>query len=80
VAGVIAPWNSPVALVVRSLAPALAAGCAAAVMLPRQTALVNALIAQLIADTEELPRGVVNISSRAATRPATCWSPRRTCR
>ncbi len=30
-------------------------------MLPRQTALVNALIAQLIADTEELPRGVVNI-------------------
>jgi len=30
-------------------------------MLPRQAALVNALIARLISDTEELPRGVVNI-------------------
>jgi len=27
VAGIIAPWNSPVVLFVRSLAPALAAGC-----------------------------------------------------
>jgi betaine-aldehyde dehydrogenase len=61
VVGVIAPWNSPVALVVRSLAPALAAGCTVAVMLPRQTALVNALIARLISETEELPCGVVNI-------------------
>jgi betaine-aldehyde dehydrogenase len=61
VAGVIAPWNSPVALVIRSLAPALAAGCTAAVMLPKQTAQVNALIARLISEVEELPRGVVNI-------------------
>jgi len=29
VAGIIAPWNSPVALGIRSLAPALAAGCTA---------------------------------------------------
>jgi betaine-aldehyde dehydrogenase len=61
VAGIIAPWNSPVALVIRSLAPALAAGCTAAVMLPRQTAHVNALIARLISETDGLPRGVVNI-------------------
>jgi len=61
VAGIIAPWNSPVALVIRSLAPALAAGCTAAIMLPKQTALVNDLIAKLIAEAEELPRGVVNI-------------------
>ena len=61
VAGIIAPWNSPVALVVRSLAPALAAGCTAAVMLPAQTAQVNALIAAIIAEAEELPRGVVNL-------------------
>jgi len=27
VAGVIVPWNSPVVLLIRSLAPALAAGC-----------------------------------------------------
>lgn len=61
VAGIIAPWNSPVALVIRSLAPALAAGCTAAVMLPRQTAQVNTLIAEIIAGTPELPKGVVNI-------------------
>ena len=61
VAGVIAPWNSPVALVIRSLAPALAAGCTAAVMLPRQTAQVNALISRLISEIEELPRGVINV-------------------
>jgi betaine-aldehyde dehydrogenase len=61
VAGVIAPWNSPVALVIRSLAPALAAGCTAAVMLPTQTAQVNALIARLVSEIEELPQGAVNI-------------------
>ena len=61
VAGIIAPWNSPVALVVRSLAPALAAGCTVAVMLPAQTAQVNTLIAEIIAEADELPRGVVNL-------------------
>ena len=61
VAGVIAPWNSPVALVIRSLAPALAAGCTAAVMLPSQTAQTNALIAEIIAGVKELPKGVVNV-------------------
>ena len=61
VAGIIAPWNSPVALVIRSLAPALAAGCTAAVMLPSQTAQTNTLIAEIIAGVEGLPRGVVNV-------------------
>jgi betaine-aldehyde dehydrogenase len=61
VAGVVAPWNSPIALVIRSLAPALAAGCTAAVMLPRQTAQVNSLISEVVSETEELPPGVVNI-------------------
>ncbi len=61
VAGIIAPWNSAVALVVRSPAPALAAGCTAAVMLPAQTAQVNALIAEIMAEVGELPRRVVNL-------------------
>lgn len=61
VAGIIAPWNSPAALMIRSLAPALAAGATAAVSLPRQTAQVNALLADIISETEGLPRGVVNI-------------------
>ena len=61
VAGVIAPSNSPVALVLRSLAPALAAGATAAVMLPTPTAQVNALISKIISETSGLPHGVVNI-------------------
>jgi betaine-aldehyde dehydrogenase len=55
VAGIIAPWNSPVALGIRSLAPALAAGCTAVMNLPRQTAQVNSLIAELAGATEGLP-------------------------
>ncbi|KQM20798.1 aldehyde dehydrogenase family protein [Novosphingobium sp. Leaf2] len=61
IAGIIAPWNSPCALVTRSLAPALAAGCTAVVMLPYQTAQLNHLIAQIIASTKGLPPGVVNL-------------------
>jgi len=60
VAGIIAPWNSPVALGIRSLAPALAAGCTAVMNLPRQTAQTNSLIAELVGETEELPAGVAN--------------------
>ena len=60
VAGIIAPWNSPVALGVRSLAPALAAGCTTVMNLPRQTAQTNSLIAELVGGTDELPPGVAN--------------------
>ncbi len=60
VAGIIAPWNSPVALGIRSLAPALAAGCTAVMNLPRQTAQTNRLIAELVGQTEGLPAGVAN--------------------
>jgi len=61
VAGIIAPWNSPVALGLRSLAPALAAGTTVVISLPAQTAQVNALMAKVISETRELPPGVVNV-------------------
>ncbi|MGD9895399.1 MAG: aldehyde dehydrogenase family protein, partial [Dehalococcoidia bacterium] len=61
VAGIFAPWNAPIALSIRSLSPALAAGCTATVILPEQTAQVNALISEVISETHELPPGVVNI-------------------
>ncbi|MFI6276943.1 aldehyde dehydrogenase family protein [Streptomyces sp. NPDC050988] len=61
VAGVIAPWNSPVVLAVRSFAPALAAGCTVVVKLPGQTGLVNGLLSELVAATTSLPAGVLNI-------------------
>lgn len=60
VAAVIAPWNSPVVLSVRSFAPALAAGCTVAMKLPGQTGLVNGLLYEIIAATESLPTGVMN--------------------
>ncbi len=61
VAGVIAPWNAPLALTVRSLAPALAAGATVAVMLPAQSAQVAGLICRILKGIEELPTGVVNV-------------------
>ena len=61
VAGIFAPWNAPIALGIRSLAPALAAGCTAAVILPKETAQVNALISEVISETDGLSPGVVNI-------------------
>jgi len=60
VAGIIAPWNSPVALGIRSLGPALAAGCTAVMNLPRQTAQTNSLIAELVGEADELSAGVAN--------------------
>lgn len=61
VVGIIVPWNAPVALFIRSLAPALAAGNTVAVKIPGQTALVANRLSQIIAETPSLPTGVVNI-------------------
>ncbi|MGE4429703.1 MAG: aldehyde dehydrogenase family protein [Sphingobium sp.] len=60
VAGIIVPWNAPVALAIRSLAPALAMGCTAVMKMPGQTALTNALLAEVIGGTPGLPQGVFN--------------------
>ncbi|MET4781349.1 aldehyde dehydrogenase family protein [Glaciihabitans sp. UYNi722] len=61
VAGVIVPWNSPAILAIRSIAPALAAGCTVVVKMPAQTALTNALLAETFASVESLPAGVINM-------------------
>ncbi|WP_394940971.1 aldehyde dehydrogenase family protein [Psychromicrobium sp. YIM B11713] len=61
VAGVIAPWNSPVVLSVRSFAPALAAGCTVVMKLPAQIAQVNGLLYEIVAETTSLPAGVMNM-------------------
>ncbi len=70
VAGIIVPWNSPLALLVRALAPALAAGCTTVVKLPGQTALTNSLIMDAVAATKSLPNGVVNIFTEAGNEGA----------
>ena len=70
VAGVIVPWNAPVALLIRSLAPALAAGDTVAVKMPGQTALVANLVSRIIAEAESLPRRVVNIFTESGNTGA----------
>lgn len=60
VAGIIVPWNSPGVLTIRSLAPALAAGCTAVVKMPAQTALTNNLIARVLSEVASLPPGIIN--------------------
>jgi acyl-CoA reductase-like NAD-dependent aldehyde dehydrogenase len=61
VAGISVPWNSPVALLIRSLAPALAAGCTTVVKMPPETAQLTARISEVVSEVTNLPRGVVNI-------------------
>ena len=70
VVGIIVPWNSPVALLIRSLAPALSAGNTVAVKMPGQTALVASLISQILAEVTSLPRGVVNIFTESGNTGA----------
>ncbi|NUG51962.1 aldehyde dehydrogenase family protein [Acinetobacter lactucae] len=65
VAGVIAPWNSPVVLMIRSLAPALAAGTTTVIKLPGQTAQTNALISKIFSEIKSLPQGVINLFSES---------------
>lgn len=60
VAGIIVPFNSPVILTVRSLAPALAAGTTTVVKFPEETALINSLFAEVMSESAGLPPGVVN--------------------
>ena len=60
VAGVIVPWNAPVTLLMRSLAPALAAGCTTVIKPAQQTPLSHARILQAITSAPSLPPGIVN--------------------
>lgn len=61
IASIVAPWNSPVVLFIRSLAPALAAGCTVVGKLPGWTAQVNARMCDVFAEVRALPRGVLNV-------------------
>lgn len=67
VAAIIVPWNAPVTLLVRSLAPALAAGCTVVIKPANQTALINRAILDALLADPELPKGVVNIVNERGT-------------
>ncbi|HXF57283.1 MAG TPA: aldehyde dehydrogenase family protein [Actinomycetota bacterium] len=59
VVAVITPWNWPVTLLVRSLAPALAAGNACVVKPASLTSAITVRVLDLLARAGELPDGVV---------------------
>lgn len=70
VVAIIVPWNAPVALFFRSLAPALSAGNTVAIKMPGQAALVANRLSQIIAKVESLPQGVVNIFTESGNTGA----------
>ncbi len=60
----ITPWNFPLAMATRKIAPALAAGCAVVVKPASATPLTTALFAQIVRDElakRELPTGIINV-------------------
>lgn len=59
VAAIVVPWNAPVILLIRSLAPALAAGCTVVVKTAHQTALVNQLVLECLTKVTSLPPDVL---------------------
>jgi delta 1-pyrroline-5-carboxylate dehydrogenase len=65
VAGIIAPFNSPLVLAMRSLAPALATGVTTVIKLPGSTAQTNCMFSQVLAEVADLPRGVINVFSES---------------
>ncbi len=67
VAGIVAPFNSPLLLTVRSLAPALAAGTTTAIKLPGNTAQINRLFSEVLSEVADLPKGVINIFSESGS-------------
>lgn len=60
VVAAIAPWNFPIAMITRKVAPALAAGCTAVVKPAAETPLCALAVAKLAQDAG-LPPGVLNI-------------------
>ena len=70
----ITPWNFPLAMATRKVAPAVAAGCTMVLKPAKLTPLTSQLFAQTMLDAG-LPAGVLNVvsSASASASPARCW-------
>jgi succinate-semialdehyde dehydrogenase/glutarate-semialdehyde dehydrogenase len=64
----ITPWNFPLAMATRKIAPALAAGCTVVVKPASLTPLTTLFLAQILADAG-LPDGVLNVVTTTSTGP-----------
>jgi betaine-aldehyde dehydrogenase len=61
VVAIIVPWNAPLALLARAIAPALAAGNAVVVKPASYTAGSTVELGRIVEGIEEFPKGIVNI-------------------
>jgi betaine-aldehyde dehydrogenase len=77
VAAIILPWNAPITLLARSLAPALAAGCSVVIKPAFQTALAHNLALECLTVDERVPHGIVNsvVEAGAEVSQLLCASP-----
>lgn len=60
VCGIITPWNFPIAMITRKIAPALAAGCTV-VIKPSEFTPFSALALAVLCERAGVPAGVVNV-------------------
>src|SRR6185369_10221615 len=70
-------WNSPMAMITRKAAPAIAAGCTIVLKPPHQTPLTALMLAEL-AEKAGIPKGVFNVvtnHSAEAVGKVMCESP-----
>ena len=63
----ITPWNFPLAMATRKIAPAIAAGCTAVIKPAELTPLTTLYFAKLLEDAG-LPKGVVNVITTSTSR------------
>ena len=59
VAAIIVPWNAPATLLIRSLAPAMAAGCTSVIKPAAETAGTHGMLMSCLADCPSLEPGAV---------------------
>ena len=74
VVSVIVPWNAPVTLLVRSVAPALAAGCSVVIKPAPQTPLTNAAVMACFHEAASFPAGIINSVNEHGTEVGTVLS------
>lgn len=61
VVGLITPWNFPIAMIAKKIAPALAAGCPVVIKPAPDTPLTMVALFQILAEKAGLPKGMVNL-------------------
>jgi aldehyde dehydrogenase (NAD+) len=77
VVSAIVPYNYPIQISLAKLVPALAAGCTVVLKAPPQTPWITAALGKVIAESTDIPAGVVNVltSSEVAVGEALVTDP-----